>query len=119
MKCAKSHSIKANLDRHVRIHTGEKRFSCNLCPLRFSYQYSLYKHMKIIHKKEPTDQNLEYNQSYGKESFENEYNMNDLQPCNVRLTKLSKSLIHSSRQLSLHRHMKTLTNGENPYSCEA
>ena len=75
--------------------------------------------MKIIHNKEPTDQKLEKNQSYEKESFENKYNMNDLQPCHVRLNKLSKSLIHSSRQLSLHRHMKSLTNGENPYSCEA
>ena len=45
--CEKVFSQKAYLTEHTRIHTGETPYQCIQCPFAFSQQNHLKKHIKI------------------------------------------------------------------------
>lgn len=52
MFCNKSFTRSDELQRHLRTHTGEKRFACNECGKRFTRSDHLNKHLKTHeHKK--------------------------------------------------------------------
>lgn len=38
-ECKKSFIYKSNLENHMRIHSGDKPFFCDICDLRFEYIY--------------------------------------------------------------------------------
>jgi hypothetical protein len=47
LHCEKFLDTKYKLERHVRTHTGEKPFKCEMCPARFNQKSSLKTHSTI------------------------------------------------------------------------
>uniref|UniRef100_A0A8C6S7R0 C2H2-type domain-containing protein n=1 Tax=Neogobius melanostomus TaxID=47308 RepID=A0A8C6S7R0_9GOBI len=45
--CQKSYCTKQGLQKHSRVHTGERPYSCSLCSKTFSHKESLVLHMRI------------------------------------------------------------------------
>uniref|UniRef100_A0A7S2TKD7 C2H2-type domain-containing protein n=1 Tax=Lotharella oceanica TaxID=641309 RepID=A0A7S2TKD7_9EUKA len=47
--CNKELSQKCNLESHLRVHTGERPYQCDVCPLAFKHLTNLTRHRKRIH----------------------------------------------------------------------
>ena len=60
--CAKSFFTRQEMEAHVRTHTGDKPFICNLCKKGFSRSHHLKRHTETVHserkklKLEPVDE---------------------------------------------------------------
>ena len=47
--CGKSFTQKGNMEEHRRIHTGERPFPCDICPMTFKDSSTRNRHMKRKH----------------------------------------------------------------------
>jgi len=51
--CKKTFRTLSKLERHFRVHTGERPFKCEICQLRFKTQSDLTRH-SLLHSNEAT-----------------------------------------------------------------
>ena len=47
--CGKPSASRANLDKHMRVHTGERPFSCRVCKKRFNDKSAIFRHLRNVH----------------------------------------------------------------------
>ena len=83
-QCTKSFAQSIDLKRHVRIHNGEKPYSCPQCTKSFTQSIDLKRHARIHNGEKP-----------------------------YSCSKCTKSFAHSGH---LNQHMRVHT-GEKPYKC--
>ena len=120
--CSKAFQDEYTLQRHVRMHTGEKPFSCNMCYKQFSQKSGLKYHQNILQcriklqNKETSNKKEKYscticNKIYlSKGSFQSHKKLHD----NPHTCIFCSKEFPEKHFLATHERIHT---GEKPFSC--
>ncbi|KAM8840122.1 uncharacterized protein AB9W97_001078 [Spinachia spinachia] len=110
--CGKTFSLKGNLNRHVRDHTGERPFPCTGCDKTFKDSGSLTAHMRCHTGEQP------YSCLFCGKNFSGRGNMTRHMRIHTGEKPFTCLVCSKSFHVKEHlnRHMKYHT-GEKPFSC--
>uniref|UniRef100_A0A3Q1FGQ5 C2H2-type domain-containing protein n=1 Tax=Acanthochromis polyacanthus TaxID=80966 RepID=A0A3Q1FGQ5_9TELE len=110
--CGKRFSLKGNLNRHIRDHTGERPFPCTDCDKSFKDSGSLTAHMRCHTGEQP------YSCLFCGKNFSGRGNMTRHMRIHTGEKPFTCSVCSKSFHVKEHlnRHMKYHT-GEKPFSC--